>query len=303
LTELVRLFLNNLLPILLMAGAGYFLGRWLHVNPRPVSQVVLHLFIPCLVFKLLTENELESGDVLRMVGFALATMCVPGILAWFAGRFFRFERSLAAAVVLSVTFNNSGNYGLPLNLFAFGESAMAQASLYFITNLILVSTLGVLIASMGTSTLRVSVQSLVRLPTLYALVFAVLFLAFGLSLPGPLDVSVDMFASAAIPGMLVLLGLQLKQSDWKGEPFAVGLASVTRLVISPLIAIGLAFVFGLQGVARQAGILEAAMPVAVLTAVVASEYDTKPKFVTTVVLITTLLSPFTLTPLLAFLAR
>lgn len=301
--ELVRLFLNNLLPILFMAGAGFLLDRRLHVNPRPVSQVVLYLFIPCLVFDLLTNNKLQGGEVLRMVGFALATMVVTGLLAWLAGRFFRFERSLAAAVVLTATFNNAGNYGLPLNLFAFGESAMAQASLYFITSVVMVSTLGAVIASMGASSLRGSLQCLARQPVVYAILIAAVFLAIEVRLPAPLERTVDMLSNAAIPGMLVLLGLQLKEIDWKCEPFAVGFTSFLRLVLSPLIAIGLAFVFGLQGVARQAGILEASMPAAVISAVVAAEYDTKPSFVTTVVLITTLLSPLTLTPLLAFLAR
>jgi predicted permease len=69
------------------------------------------------------------------------------------------------------------------------------------------------------------------------------------------------------------------------------------------IAAGLAFapLFHLGGVPRQAGILQSGMPSAVVATLLASEYDVEPAFVVSVVLVTTLLSPFTLTPLLAYL--
>jgi predicted permease len=74
-----------------------------------------------------------------------------------------------------------------------------------------------------------------------------------------------------------------------------------RLLIAPLLAIGLSRLFRMSGPSYQAVVLEAAMPAAVLTTILATEFDAEPTFVTTVVLITTLLSPLTLTPLLAFL--
>ena len=77
--------------------------------------------------------------------------------------------------------------------------------------------------------------------------------------------------------------------------------SLLRLLAGPLIAIGIALALGLGGPAWKAGILEAAMPSAVLTIVLATEYDVEPALVTTGVTMTTLLSPLTLTPLLAFL--
>jgi predicted permease len=79
-------------------------------------------------------------------------------------------------------------------------------------------------------------------------------------------------------------------------------ANTVRLVASPLIALLLAAPFGMTGVARQAGVLEAGMPAAVMTTVLAAEFEVEPEFMTAVVFTSTLLSPLTLTPLLAFLA-
>jgi predicted permease len=74
-----------------------------------------------------------------------------------------------------------------------------------------------------------------------------------------------------------------------------------RLLVSPFVALLLIPLFGLAGPARQALVLEAAMPTAVLTTVLATEFNAEPSFVSTTVLVTTLLTPLTLTPLLAFL--
>ena len=74
-----------------------------------------------------------------------------------------------------------------------------------------------------------------------------------------------------------------------------------RLLVAPLLAIGLSRIFGLTGPAYQATVLEAGMPTAVLTTVLATEFDCLPSFVTTVVFVTTILSPLTLTPLLYIL--
>ncbi len=101
--------------------------------------------------------------------------------------------------------------------------------------------------------------------------------------------------------MIVLLGIQLYNAKISREYFKVGLSNFLRLVVSPILAIGLVSLFRLEGAAYQAGVIESAVPTAVLTTVLATEYDLNPAFVTTTVVISTLLSPLTLTPLLAYL--
>jgi malate permease and related proteins len=103
--------------------------------------------------------------------------------------------------------------------------------------------------------------------------------------------------------MLVLLGLELTRIEWSHSIRALGLSVVTKLVIAPIVGILLAGVFGLQGAERQANIVETAVPAAVVTTVVATEYNLRPSLVTAMVFIGTLLSPLTITPLLVYLAR
>lgn len=299
--ELLVLFSNNILPIFLAAGGGFLIGKLLHVSPRPISQTAFFIFSPCLIFTLLTTSELSGADMGRMVGFTIVTALAVGGLTWMLGRALRLERRLLAAVLLTSIFNNSGNYGLSLNLFAYGETALAYASLYFVTQAIMIYSIGVLIASLGSSSIKESLIGLVKVPALYAVVLALVFITLDWQLPLFLDRTVTLLGDAAIPVLMVLLGLQLGHSRWEGQTLALSLSNVMRLVAAPAIALGFSFIFGLQGFARQAGITESAMPTAVVTTVLATEYNVEPSFVSTVVFVSTILSPLTVTPLLAYL--
>lgn len=300
-SSLLSLFADNLLPIFLAAGIGVLISRFLNTNPRPLSQVIFYVFSPCLVFNLITHSQLSDGDILHMMLFA-GLMCVLiGTLTWLAGHFFRLERRMMAAVLLTSIFMNAGNFGLSLNNFAFGETTLSYASLYFVTTSVLTYTIGIIIASMGTATLKQAVINLFKIPAIYALVMAFIFLRTGWDLPVPLDRTTSLLGDASIPSMLILLGMQLKSVKLKGSLVPLALTNVMRLLVAPALALLLSLAFGFQGPAQQAAVLESAMPAAVITTVLATEYDVEPSYVTAAVFSTTLLSALTLTPILAFL--
>lgn len=295
------LFLNNLLPVFLAAGAGVVLARRLQVEPRPISQAIFYIFSPCLVFTLLIQSRLTNGDILRMVGFNGLIAVLTGLLAFAAGRLMRLDRRTLAAVLLTTMFVNAGNFGLPVIQFAFGDTALAFASLYFVANSILAYTLGVVIASLGSMKFSDALLNLFKVPTVYAVALALVFVWTGWKLPLPLERTTTLLGEAALPSMLLVLGLQFPRIQLSGNLKPLALVNGLRLLAGPLLALAVNLLLGLQGPARQAGILQSAMPAAVLTTVLATEYDVEPSFVTAVVFTTTLLSAFTLTVVLNFL--
>ncbi len=300
-SELLVLFANNLLPIFLAAGAGFLLSKFLSINPRSLSQVIFYIFSPCLIFKLIAQSQLSNADILTMMAFTAGVSLLVGIFAFLAGRAMKLDRRLLAAVVLTSIFMNSGNFGLSVNLFAFGEPALAFASLYFVASAILAYTFGVLIASMGKKNFKQALSNLLKVPTVYALVLAFVFLRAGWKLPLALERTTNLLGDASIPSMLVLLGLQFQTVRWKGQALPLALSSFSRILVAPAIAFGLSFAFHLHGYARLAGITQSAMPTAILTTVLAIEFDLEPSFVTAAVFTSTLLSSITLTPILALL--
>ncbi len=300
-SELFALFFNNLFPILLAAAVGFALTKWLKINPRPLSQVIFYVFSPVLVFKLITGSQLSAQDIFRTLAVAILIISCIGLLTWITGRILRFDRKILAAVLITAMFMNAGNYGLPLTSFAFGEEALAFASIFFVVNAVCTNTLGIVIASSGSMSVSKAFKGLFKFPAIYALILSILFLQFKWQLPSGLDRSVTLLSNAAIPCMLVLLGMQLVNIRLEGNALPLLVTGSMRLFVAPALAFGLIKLLGMSGPASQAIVLEAAMPVAVMTTILATEFETEPSFVTSAVLITTLLSPLTLTPLLAIL--
>jgi len=110
-----------------------------------------------------------------------------------------------------------------------------------------------------------------------------------------------LLGNAMIPLMLLALGLQLRETKHLDFGIPVLVASAVRLVVGPVIAFGLISISGLSGYEASSGILQASMPAAVIASIIATEHDIVPNFVTSVVFLTTLLSLFSLTLVMALL--
>jgi predicted permease len=304
-TRLVEIFSANILPIFLAASTGFLLGRRFNPDLKTVSRLSLYIFSPCLVFTSLTQTALPGEAFWQMAVFTLAVLAIMALLALGMGWACKLERRLLVTLIIASVFVNGGNYGLALNKFAFGDAALARAVVYFVFSTLAVYTAGVTLASLGRAemTMGRALAQALTLPTFYALLAAGVLRLSGWRLPLPLERPISLLGEAAIPVMLVLLGLQMAAvTEWPRSRLALmGLASFLQLVIAPLVGLMLAGALGLTGATRQAAVLEAAMPTAVITTILAVEYDLEAALVTGTVVLSTLLSPLTLTPLIAYL--
>jgi len=303
LIELFPIFANNLLPILLISGSGFLLGKYLHIEPRSFGRIIFYVLYPIMVLDILIGNQLSLVDILRTSGFAIVTVLLSGFLTILGGFFLKLDRPILMAVLLTSIFANSGNYGLPLISFAFGQEALAYASIFYITFALLINTLGVLIASMGRLNLKDALLGMLKLPTIYAIIIALIIIQTGWIMPSPLYRTVNLLSAGAIPCMLIMLGLELERAQWHKNIKALTFSVFMRLVIGPIIGLVVSILFGLKGSSRQAGITDSALPTAVITTILATEYDLEPTLVTAIVFITTVLSPLTLTPIIFFLGK
>ncbi|MBK7368925.1 MAG: AEC family transporter [Candidatus Eisenbacteria bacterium] len=299
--ELLALFAQNLLPVFLTAGAGWLLAARMNTDPRPLAQIGLYVLAPALILDIILQNALPPAELLRMMAFSFSALALPGLAAFGIARALRWPRTRTSALVLACLLTNAGNYGMSVNLLAFGPGALPQASLFFLASAIVSYTAGIFVASMGRTGLRESLVGLLRVPTVWSVVLAFAMTALKLHLPGPAATSVHLLSQACIPVFLLVLGMQLRGARLSGPPKPMLFAAAMRLGGGAAAGALLAPLFGLTGVARQAGVLQSSMPTAVLAAILATEYDVEPGFVTSVVLLTTVLSPLTLTPMLAWL--
>jgi predicted permease len=300
---LLNIFVNNILPVLLLSGAGFVLGKTLHVDARPLGRVIFYILSPVLVFNLLTSNKLPFDRIGLMVGFTATGSLITAGLAFLIGKLSRLDHGALIIVILTSMCVNAGNFGLPLVSFAFGQEALAYGSIFFVTNTLILNTLGVILSSLDHLDLKRAVLGLFKVPAIYAILLAMLFLFMNWDLPEPINRTLSLAAGGAIPVMLILLGLELQNIEWSRNLRAISIPVLIRLVLGPLIGLGMAAVFGLQNPARQAGVAESSMPPAVMTTVLAAEFKLDSRLVTAIVFVSTILSPLTLTIVLYYLGR
>jgi predicted permease len=300
---LLGIFASDILPIFVIAGVGFLLARYLAVQVHTLSRVTFHALAPALVFNVLTTSTLTGLEFGRMAAFYALVAASAGVMARLAAIPLRLDRASLSAFLLVVVCSNSGNYGLPVALLAFGREALTFASVYFVSSAIFSYTGGILLAASGRRSVGQAVAGIVRVPAVYGAAAAAVVMAFGLYVPAPIARPVTLLSDAALPMMVLVLGMQLERATWPERPDMVLVASLLSLVLTPLAAFGIARLVGLEGAAFQAGVLQASMPTAVITTILALEFDVSPNFVTSVVCVTTLFSPLTLTLLIAYLQR
>jgi predicted permease len=298
---LLTILLDDILPIFAVATVGFLLARRLHVDVKSLSRVTFNALAPCMVFSLLVTSQVSSGEFARIVAFTVLLVASIGLVARAVAIPFRLERPQLAAFLIVVMFSNAGNYGLSVVLFAFGRDVLARAAVYFVTSALMMYTLGTFLASSGHRGGRAALRGLLRVPAVWGLAAAALVIWTGLELPKGVFRPVELLGSAAIPSMLLVLGMQFEKGARPERPGLVAAAAVLALMGTPLIGFFLAWVLGLTGLARQAVLVESAMPSAVITTILALEFDVAPRFVTSVVVVTTLASPITVSILIALL--
>lgn len=304
--ELIGIFSHDILPIFIVIGFGFAAARKLPLETATLTRITFYVFSPCLVFSSLARSTLGGDALVHIAAYAIAIALTMGGLGWLAARAFRLERREAAGLILVCMFVNAGNYGLGVNQRAFGDEGLARAVIFFTTNTLLVYSLGVSVAAGSDgSGVRGAIRRVFSVPPIYAVLGALAMRALSIDFTQPalepLLAGVDIAGRAAIPLMLIILGVQLARASMVQHLRVALAASGLRLVVAPIIAWLLADLIGLTGLARQASIVEASMPAAVINIILATEYQAAPELVTGAVLVSTLLSPFSLSAVLSFL--
>lgn len=291
--SIVAVLTQNILPVFIVAAFGFALQRWLKLDKRTLSSLVMNCLSPCLVFSSLVTSRLPAEELAELSAFTLLSIAAMGALSLGLARLMRLSRVETVALLLVVMFVNGGNYGLTLNQLRYGEEGLARAIVYFTTSTLVIYSVGIFIASMGRMSWRQAAGKLFRLPPIYAAVAAVVVYSLNIPVPSPLMAGLKVAGAGAIPVMIIVLGMQMADFDGVATLRLAIPAVTTRMVIGPVVGALVAMVLGLQGLGRSTSIVESSMPTAVFAIVLATEFDLQPAAVTSIVVLSTLLSPLT----------
>ncbi len=294
------LFVNIILPVFLIVFAGFVLEKKAKLDFRTLSYSSLYLFTPALVFAALMKTEISfslAGSIgLFMLLYTVAMMALSAM----AGRLLRFDREKQSALHLTTVMMNVGNFGLPLSWFAFGQAGQEVSILtFFFFNLVL-SSLAIVLAQ-GSTTLKDAVANALKIPIFHAGVLALALQAASIRLPDLVLRPIELLGQAAVPLMLVLLGMQLARTRL---PAGIGffvLSACLRLAVAPVVGLALAWLLSIEGLAHNVLILQTSTPSAVLPLLYSIKFGTRPDLVAGAISVSTVLSAATLTVLLYLL--
>jgi len=305
--QILTIMFDVIAPIFIVVGLGYVIGKQFNPDPRSLSVYLIYLFSPALVFRGMYQTELPPGEIGAVAGVMVGVAFSMMAIALIVGRLMRKDPKkpdprLEGSLVLTVFLVNAGNYGIPLNTFAYGQEGGNIAILYFVSAAILGNIFGVYFASRGSVPPKEAILNVFKVPIAYASILGLSLNLLNVEIPLIVQRSViDIAAEAAIPGMLALLGLQLSRTKLSGRIQAVAAAVSIRLFVAPILAIGLATLLGLTGLTRNVTIIQSSMPTAVIASALATQFGGDAEFVSATTLVATLLSVVTLSILIFFL--
>ena len=287
--------LSVVAPLFICAGIGFVWGRLdKPFDAEMMTGLALHLGVPCLVFSTLTRLEISPVAFGKMAGAYTTALVLFMVLAAVLTRLLRLE---PRAFIPALTFRNSGNLGLPVCLFAFGEAGLAYGIGCFV-----IASLAGLTVGRGIYAGSTASEALFRNPIVYAIAVSLVFMLGDIAPPTWVANTVDIVSGMAIPLMVVSLGVAISKIRVVGIGRAAALSAL-ELAVGFGVGVGLADLFGLTGVARGVLILQCAMPVAVHNYVFAQFYRRSPEVVAGMVVVSTLLACLTLPAVLWFVLR
>jgi predicted permease len=282
---------NIVFPIFAIVLVGYLYARRHLPDMAAANKVNIDIFVPALIFDVLSGKDFNLGDYqLLALGGGLIVLG-SGLLAWPIARLLGYR---IRTFVPPMMFNNSGNMGLPLALFAFGEAALPAAVMLFIISNTLHFSLGMKMLDS-----RASLIGLLKIPMLIATIAGLVVAITPIQIPSLLAIPIEMMGQVSIPLMLFSLGVRLIHVDWRA--WRIGLAgAIVCPLTGILIALALGTIFQLDDMQYAILLLFGALPPGVLNFMLAERFDQQPELVASIVMIGNLASILVIPGMLYF---
>lgn len=303
----VSVFGSAILPVLSLAATGYVVASVLSVDTDGLATVSIYVLLPALVFYSLATSSIAGETVVLFVFASVALSFVMAGLSEGLGRSFFATEGHIDGLVMTSSFPNSGNYGIPFMTFAFGTAGRSAAVLFVVGQMIATYTLGVYLSSRGGAvSTRAAVGRIFRLPMLYATVGGLLLQYLNAVPPagGTVMQTIELTGNAAIPVMLLLLGAELANMGDKAAFRLVVPGTALKMFVAPVVAGMLTIAFGFDGTIGRVLVLQGGMPTAITPLALSVEFGQgqqgieTTQYIASTVLLTTLLSVLTISGLL-----
>ncbi|WP_462406384.1 AEC family transporter [Gracilibacillus sp. Marseille-QA3620] len=296
-------FFNVLIPVFAIFILGYIGEKKIGFDPKSISAMSLYIMTPVLVFKTFYTN-IVNIDYLYITVFAL-TLCIALILIIYLISYIRgYSIKEKCGLILGSVFMNNGNYGTPVALLLFGAAGFDYAVILMVIQTIVMATVGIYFAARGSDIgggFKDTLGVVMRMPIVYGALAGWLFQVTGITIGSSFMTTIDLVGNAAIPTIMLVLGMQLAKISLKNvEREKILYAVMIKLAAAPVIAWEIAYFLPVDTLLKQLMVIMAGMPSAANTTMYAIQFNTEPEFVSVCTFVTTVLSLISLPVLFAF---
>lgn len=295
--------LNVVLPVFLLLGVGFIVGKYLPVDSKSVSDLSIYIFSPALFFYSVSTSEMEMGDMGRIVVFAFVLFVLFAAFVYLVGKIFKWDKVYQNTLMLASGFPNAGNYGLPIILFAYGDEGVAVGIIYLVMQSLLMNSAGVFYASNHHEMPKKEIlRTVLRMPGFIAILLALVLKIFSIPVPEAIENATGLLGQASIPVMLTLLGITLASIQLKNVLRFIWTATLFKLVAFPLLAFALLLVlYPADALEAKVLLVAAATPTAATTTLLAIKFGMNPDMVSSAMFVNTIASIITIPVLLIVL--
>ena len=291
--ELILTVLQIVAPVFLLAAIGF---AWVKVGWQYeiefVTRLAMTISVPALIFVALMKADISADTLSSLFLSSIIAYIALTIIFWIIAKLAKLDMATFWAPLI---FGNTGNLGLPLAMFAFGEVGLGYAVVVFAVMAVGSFSIGVWMVSGGGS-----VTKIFKEPMVWATLAGALFLIKGWQTPQWTTNTLELMGQMAIPLMLITLGVALARLKVKTISRAV-ILSIMKLIVSVCTAWVIGSYFGLNDIAFAVLVVQIATPVAVTSYLLAQKYGADANEVAGLVIASTVLSVVALPVLLAVL--
>jgi len=297
---------STILTFTAIVGVGAALrsfGILRREDAKPINGIIIYAGLPAFIFNAVHGAEL-SRELWSVVLVAWLVFGAMALLAWLVARTLKLPGRLAGGFIVATALGNTGYIGYPITEAFLGPGSLPQAVFYDVFGTVCALALVGLLVSQHYGTndeARINpVRELFTFPAVIALLVALALRPF--AIPDLVSDGLGALASMVAPLIMLSVGLSLRASTMARSTVPLVLLSVMRLVVAPVIAVGVGWLLlGTTDTAVRVLALQAGMPSMMLTLVVGERFGLDTDFIASAIFLTTAVSAVTL-PLVQLLA-
>ena len=297
-----RIIIVSIIVMILIGTLSKRISLLKEDDVETLNNIVINISLPCMIFNALYNADVSLLPRLSILTvYMLITSLIVGILTYSLLKILGWGRKKIWSVVIVVVLGNTGFLGYPITQGIFGNAGMLRAVFCDISTSITFVALSFILILIFDGTMDVAIKKIITFMPLWSIILGILFNIFHIPITSVGSTVVGYLAGATIPLIMISLGLSLNIRGLKNHFKEVSLASILKLVLYPLIALGVLSLLHITGFEHTIGFVEATMSSAMLGLVLAITYKLDWNLTSDCIFTTTLFSLVTIPIFLTFI--